>query len=160
MFPGAPDSTHQNRAGQREPRVGKALRLPLPVANAAPFQLIGFRAMLTSVVASRDALSPADALVVLLTVETLLFAAFAVGAAFSETTEFGRSLPTSAETFARLAAAAITLVGIGGVAAWVDAYVHRGIHSAYDAIEAAAVLIGILSEMGLAWWTAAALKGS
>jgi hypothetical protein len=104
--------------------------------------------------------STGDALTVLLTAESLLFAAFAVGAALSEKTEFGRPLPTTGELFGKLVFAAIALVAVGGLAAWSDAYINHGIRSPYQGIEAAGILIGILAEVGFAGWTAAALRHS
>lgn len=105
-------------------------------------------------------LSAGEALVVLLTVETLLIAVFTLAAAFAETTEFGRRLPTSVATFATLTAAAITVVGVGGLAAWSDAYVNGGIHNPYQAVEAIAILAGLMAEIAFAWWTAAGLRDS
>jgi hypothetical protein len=105
-------------------------------------------------------LSAGDALVVLLTVATLLVAVFAVGAAFSETTEFGRPLPTSVGTFGTLVAVAITAVGIGAGAAWWDAYINGGIRSVYQAVEAVAIMVGLVSEIAFAWWIAAGLRES
>jgi hypothetical protein len=107
-----------------------------------------------------SALSPSDALVVLLTVETLLFAAFAVGAALGATTEFGRPLPTSMAAFGVAVSIVVTLVAAGALAAWSDAYIHHGIHNPYQAVEAAAILVGIVAEVVFAWWTTVALRGS
>jgi hypothetical protein len=103
-------------------------------------------------------LGAGEALTVLLTAQSLLFAAFAVGAALSEKSEFGRPLLTSGMLFGKLVFAAIALVAAGGLAAWSDVYINHGIHSPYQAIEAASILIGILAEVGFAAWTAAALR--
>jgi hypothetical protein len=105
-------------------------------------------------------LGAGEALVVLLTVESLLFAAFAVGAALTATSEFGRPLPTSGKTFAYLVFGAICLVAVGGAAAWTDAYLDHGVHSVYQAIEAAAILAGIVAQVAFAAWTAMALRHS
>lgn len=98
-----------------------------------------------------------DALVALLTVETLLFAAFAVAAAFMPRTRSGWDLLTSVGLFSWLVAGSILVTALGAAAAWADVYVRCGI-PVLDYVPGIALLLGIVAVAGMSIWVAEAVR--
>ena len=105
-------------------------------------------------------LSTADALMTLLTVESLLFTALSVGVALAGATEFGRNLPTSATFYAGSIAFVITLLAVGAGAAWLGAYADSWPSDGREVVAALAIAVGIVAEVVFAWWIVRAIKGS
>jgi hypothetical protein len=108
-------------------------------------------------VARQVGLESKDALVSMLTVETLLFAAFAVAAAFMPKTRAGWDLMCSAGVFAWLVAAAIVVTAIGAAAAWADVYLRCGLSTA-QYVAAAALAVGIVAVAAMSVWVAEAVR--
>ncbi len=107
--------------------------------------------------ATQVGLESKDALVAMLTVETLLFAAFAVAAAFMPKTRAGWDLLCSAGLFAWLVASAIIVTAIGATAAWADVYVRCGLTTP-QYVAAVALAIGIVAVAGMSVWVAEAVR--
>lgn len=102
-------------------------------------------------------LSSSDALTALLTVETLLFAAFAVAAVFLTRREEGWDLPTSAASFGWFVAGSICVVAVGACASWVDVYITHGLNLA-QCVSGFCLLAGILAIASMSLWVAKAIK--
>jgi hypothetical protein len=107
--------------------------------------------------AKNAGLPSGDALVALLTVETLLFAAFAVAAVFLTRREYGWDLSVPVRCFSWGVALAIGIVAIGAVAAWADVYCRSGLDTV-AIITGATLLVGIGAVAGMSWWVAHAIS--
>ena len=100
---------------------------------------------------SSQVLGPTDALTLLLTVESLLIAALAIGVSLA-TPRSGGSPPFIARgTLALIIAVVITLVGIGAAAAWIVAYIEPGPQGIAEWLEGLALAAGILGGVVFSW---------
>jgi hypothetical protein len=95
--------------------------------------------------------------VALLTVETLLFAAFAVAASFVPRTPAGWDLPTSLGRFAWLVAVSILIVGVGAGIAWGDVYLRCNI-SLLALLEGIFIAFGIVALGLMSAWVASTVS--
>lgn len=104
-------------------------------------------------------LDSTDALTALLTVESLLFAAFAVAAVFLARRPEGWDLPTPTAVFGWFAAAAIDVAAIGAGASWADLYLDGHLR-APQVISGICLAVGIVAIALLAIWVAVALQNN
>ncbi len=98
-----------------------------------------------------------NALTALLTIESLLFAAFAVAAVFFARRPEGWDLPTATSVFGWFTAIAIDIAAIGAGASWVDVYLHSHLRLP-EFIAAICLAWGIVAIGLLAIWVALALQ--
>jgi hypothetical protein len=99
-----------------------------------------------------------DALVGLLTVETLAFAALAVAVSFSIPTNRIPNLKLSLPTFGKLAASFVTVVAFGGCVAWLGLFHKQWPYGFYNAVISSVLGISIVVQPVFAWIVALALK--
>jgi hypothetical protein len=114
------------------------------------------RVTVLSVAKVWDRIEAKDALIALLTLETLLFAAFALLAVFLVRTEEGWSLPTSIKWFARSITAAIAVAAVGATTSWGDLYGRRGV-PVVSLVPGLCLLVGILAVPAMSVWVSAAV---
>jgi len=102
-------------------------------------------------------LGPADALTLLLTVESLLLAALAAAVALMGPQAAGGRPIAVGGGLAALIAAAITMVAVGAGAAWSSLYITPGPRGLTAWIEAIALAVGIIAGPLFSWglWSAA-----
>ncbi len=99
-----------------------------------------------------------DALVALLTVETLAFAALAVAVSFSIPTNRVPNLLVSLSTIGLLAAGFVTLVAFGGCVAWMGLFHKHWPHGFYNGVVSGVLAISILAQPAFAWIVALGLR--
>jgi hypothetical protein len=114
--------------------------------------------MLTSATVAGADFGYADALVALLTVETLAFAALAVAVSFSIPTNRIPNLKVSLPTFGKMAATFVTVVAFGGCVAWMGIFHKHWPHGFYNAVISGVLAISIVVQPAFAWVVALALK--
>jgi small-conductance mechanosensitive channel len=107
--------------------------------------------------ADTHGLESKDALAALLTVETLLFAAFALAAAFLVKREEGWDLPTSAGKFGWFVAGAIGVVALGAAVSWGDVYIRCQLSPA-QVVSGVCLAVGIVSIAAMSVWVAIAVQ--
>jgi hypothetical protein len=95
-------------------------------------------------------LSAADSLPVLLTTESLLFAALGVSVALTTPVEGGRPAFIASGLLAALIAAIIWVVAFGAGAAWLSVYTSPGPCGFSESIQALCLAIGIVAQPVLA----------
>lgn len=94
-----------------------------------------------------SSLEPKDALTILLTVETLLFAAFGIAVSLAGESVFGQSRFFTSGVFALIVFSLVVCVSFGSVVAWYHVFVQGApqLRGAWG-IEAITLLIGIVAQ--------------
>lgn len=96
--------------------------------------------------------NPTQALTVLLTTESLLFAVFALTLGFGGSSLPGTVVVGVARTIATAAALVLTTLGIGAATAWVDLFIcSESLHGFAQWCPAVAIGVGVLSQPIFAW---------
>ncbi|HYP56031.1 MAG TPA: hypothetical protein VEQ41_07000 [Solirubrobacterales bacterium] len=101
-----------------------------------------------------------EALTIVLTVQSLLFAALSIAAVLGEETEYGRALPTDAFSLAMAIALVVSFLGLGAVAAWWDAFITPVPKNIGAWITAVSIPVATVAESAFAWWIALAQRDS
>ena len=114
--------------------------------------------MATNPVLAQPVLAQPDALVVLLTVEALVFTALAVLMSLSATPGRVPALPMSVVRLGVCAAVVVSLIAVGAFAAWLSIFTAPFVSSITGITEAVAVLIGILAQPVFAFIFACGLQ--
>jgi len=99
-----------------------------------------------------------DALVALLTVETLAFSALAVAVSFSIPSNRIPNLPVKLTTFGALGAAFVTLVAVGAGMAWLGLFRKDWPYGFYNAVISTVLALAIVGQPVFAWMIAAGLR--
>jgi len=99
-----------------------------------------------------------DALVALLTLETLAFAALAVAVSFSIPTNRVPDLVVKLPTFGFLAAGFVTLVAFGACVAWMGLFHQDWPHGFYNGVITVVLAVAILAQPVFAWIVAFGLR--
>jgi hypothetical protein len=105
-----------------------------------------------------EALTSSDALLGLITVEGLLFAALAVGVGLAGESKAGERKIVRGPKLAWAITAAILLVSFGAAMAWLELFANGGLSGFRDVSVAAALGIGIAAQPCLAAWISAGVK--
>jgi hypothetical protein len=110
----------------------------------------------TSLAAIKSEISVSDALILLVTIEALLFAGLAVSVTLAGPSELGGPPAVRGAKLAWTIAVAIALISFGAAMAWLDLYVGHGQWPNGFRAEAIAVAIavGIASPTALGTWIA------
>ena len=96
--------------------------------------------------ASSESFEPAEALAVSVTMEGLLFAAFAVGTKLTESSNRGRSPFFSQAWFGWLIVTVIGLVGVGAGASWWEVFGHEWPNSVGELMVGTGLGFGIVMQ--------------
>lgn len=103
-------------------------------------------------------LSPTDALVLLVTIETLLFAALGIVLTLNETRGRVPDLPLRPRQLGFAATGVVTAVALGALVAWANLFTSPWPHNFTRGAEAAATLVGIVVQPLASWVIAMGLK--
>lgn len=105
-----------------------------------------------------ETLSSSDALLGLITVEGLLFAALAVGVALAGEAKTGERKIVRGPKLAWAITAVIVVVSFGAAMAWLELFADGGLRCFRDASVAIALALGIAAQPCLAAWISAGVK--
>lgn len=99
-----------------------------------------------------------DALVALLTVETLAFSALVVAVSFSIPSNRIPNLPVKLTTFGILGAGFVTVVAVGAGTSWLGLFHKDWPDGFYNAVISSALALAIVGQPVFAWMIAAGLR--
>lgn len=106
-----------------------------------------------------NAFSAAQSLTLLVTMESLLFAALNVGLALALPAVGGRNISrTGAYRLAKLAAACLTVVAAGALLAWWQVFIDEWPTSFLRKLIAGAVAVGVCAQPVISWIAVRAIK--
>lgn len=102
-------------------------------------------------------LQPADALILLLTIETLLFTALSIVLSLNDVRGRVPNLPLRPKQLGYCAVGLVAVVGCGGLAAWASLFASPWPTNFTRGAEAAATLVGIIAQPIAGWVVARGL---
>jgi hypothetical protein len=118
---------------------------------------------MSSIVSAHPAVSPlvftsAEAMTTLLTVESLMFAAFSVAIALSSARGAPRRLLPQARSLGGQVAGVLTVLGVGAGVAWLDIFARHGSLTLARGVPAVCIALGIIAQPVFAWRLVATLR--